>query len=156
MRLSLAQLRKLKMPYSFEEELNLEEELNGFEDIVSVGTVYVCGIIKELDRDKYLISMKIKVDLIMESAISSEEIPYCIETETEEVYSVEDDTEGDVSIIVGQTLDTKEAILTSIIIEKPMRITGNDEEFISDEIEEEETEGRKVNPAFASLKDLLK
>ena len=35
MRFTLAQLRKLQMPYSYEETLNLSEDLDGFEDIIS-------------------------------------------------------------------------------------------------------------------------
>ncbi len=156
MRFTLAQLRKLRMPYSFNEELNLESELVGFEDILTAGMVNVIGVVNEIGKDKYSVEMDISVDLTLESAISLEPIPYSIETKTEEVYSVEDDdTVGDVSIIVGQTLDTVEAVVTSILIAKPMRMTKDDEEFISDEVIEEEVE-EKVNPAFASLKDLLK
>ena len=35
MRFTLAQLRKLSLPYRYEEELDLSEELAGFEDILS-------------------------------------------------------------------------------------------------------------------------
>ena len=54
-------------------------------------------------------------------------------------------------LIEGVTLNTKEAILTNILCEKPMSFTK--ENFVSDV--EEETEDDNINPAFASLKDLL-
>ena len=153
MRFTLAQLRKISMPYSFDESLDLSEELDGHEDIISTGPCHVHTVIKERGIDTYLCIFNINIKLTLEDSVSLEEVPYLIETTAEEIFSTSDEIE-DVFLIDGQTLDTKEAILTNILIAKPMSFTN--EEFESD-IEEEsiESEDEYINPAFASLKDLL-
>lgn len=150
MRFTLAQLRKTIMPYSFDESLDLSNELNGFEDIISSKPCEVHTVIKERGIDTYLAIFNIKIEVVMQDSVSLLEIPYTIETTAEEIFTTDDSME-DVFLIDGQTLDTKEAVLTNILINKPMSVTY--EEFESDIEAEEEEE--KINPAFASLKDLL-
>ncbi|MGM9971786.1 MAG: YceD family protein [Anaeroplasmataceae bacterium] len=153
MRIAIAQLRKLRLPYHYEEELDLSEELNGFEDIISSSPVKVVGVISEVSHERYLISMEINTSLVIESAISLKPINVAISTSTEEVYAKSLISEDeDVNLIEGQTIDTTESIVTAILCEKPMRTVGEDEEFLSDDVEEEES----INPAFASLSELLK
>ena len=153
MRFTLAQLRKLRMPYHFTEELDLSDELNDFEDIISVENCIVNGEIRERGIDTYMIKFEITSDLIMRCAVTLEEVPYRIETTAEEVFS-NDETLEDAFPIEGQTDDTKEAVLTNVLIAKPMSYTvEEDYEFEQEDFEEEEEE--YINPAFASLKDLL-
>lgn len=155
MRLAIAQLRKLKMPYSFTEELDLSDELNGFEDIISSSMAKVKGVIDEVSHDRYLVSMDIFVTLKVTSAISLREIDLPISTSVEEIYSKqkEEYEDEDINIIEKDTLDTKDAIVTQILCEKPMRSVGDDEEYISDD---DSFPDEDLNPAFSSLKDLLK
>ena len=149
MRFTLAQLRKFSMPYTFDESMDLSSELNGFEDIISSCPCEVHTVIKDRGIDTYLCSFSIRIELHMEDSVSLKEIPYIIETTAEEIFTVDSSIE-DAFLIDGQTLDTKEAILTNILIHKPMSITM--ENFESDLEEEQED---SINPAFASLKDLL-
>lgn len=150
MQFALAQLRKLAMPYSYDESLDLSDELDGFEDIISSKPCEVHTVIKERGIDTYLCIFNIRIELMIEDSVSLNAIPYVIETTAEEIFTTDPENE-DYFLIEGQTLNTKEAILTNILINKPMSVT--DEEFESDIEEEEEVE--KINPAFASLKDLL-
>lgn len=154
MRFAIAQLRKLKMPYSYEEEIDLEDELCGFEDIISSSKAKVKGIITEISNERYLIKMDISIILTVESAISLKPISLPINSTTEEIYAKISEDDEDINIIDGQTIDTKDAIVTQILCEKPMRTVGEDECFLSEEEDEEDEE--KINPAFASLSDLLK
>ncbi len=149
MQFTLAQLRKFRMPYSFDEYLDLSDELNGFEDIISSKPCEVHTTIKERGVDTYVCIFNIRIDIIMQDSVSLKEIPYTIETTAEEIFTTDSQIE-DAFLIDGQSFNTKEAIVTNILIHKPMSITNED--FESD-IEEEEVE--KINPAFASLKDLL-
>lgn len=155
MKLAIAQLRKLRLPYAYEEELDLSEELIGFEDILSCDSAKVSGVITEVSRERYLVSMNIDINLEVRSAISLKPIEITISTSTEEIYTQSPISEDDdVNVIEKQTLDTREAVVTAILCEKPMRTVGENEEYESDEEEVEEEE--KINPAFASLRDLLK
>lgn len=151
MRFTLAQLRKFSMPYSYDESLDLSDELNGFEDIISTSPCMVHATIKERGIDTYLVTFNISINVIMQDSITLEEIPYTIETIAEEIYTTDDSIE-DAFIIDGITLDTKEAILTNVLINKPMSVTNASFEDDIDEFEDEED---NINPAFASLKDLL-
>lgn len=152
MRLTLAQLHKLSMPYHTSEELDLESELSGFEDILSVSKVKVDYVIHERGLDTYFITFSFKVNLVMQCAITLQDVPYTISESAEEIFTTDDQLE-EAFIISNQTLDTKEAVLTNILIHKPMKIIAEGVEFDSDDDSLEESDG--INPAFAKLKDLL-
>jgi uncharacterized metal-binding protein YceD (DUF177 family) len=156
MRLALAQLRKLRFPYVVEEDLDLSEDLIGYEDILDCSKAHVKYEFTLLDTDKYLIRMNINIDLVLESAISMKHINKSIEAVSDEIYMQNPDFESDINPIENQTLDTKEAVITDILCEKPMRSIIDGEEFESDDVESSEEDSQKVNPAFASLADLLK
>ena len=152
MRFTLAQLRKLSMPYSYDEDLDLSSELDGFEDIISAGPCNVHTVIRERGIDTYLLQFNIKIELKMQDAVTLEEIPYLIETDAEEIFTTDPEIE-DAFIIDGITVDTKEAILTNILVNKPMSVS--DTEFIDEDEEFSDEDDDNINPAFASLKDLL-
>lgn len=153
MRVTLAQLRKLRMPYCCSEELDLSSELDNFEDIISSSKVNVDYEIKERGIDTYLIVFSFKVDLVMECAISLAPVPCQISATAEEVFTT-DDSIDDAFIVENQTIDTKEAILTNVLINKPMKVIAPGVDFESDD-EPEAEEEKPVNNAFAKLKDLL-
>ena len=148
MRFTLAQLKKISMPYSYNETIDLSSDLNGLEDIIKSSPCDVSSTIMNRGDDTYKINFKIKIVLTLEDAISLKQLDYPIEIDAEEIFST-DESDEDAFLIDGITLDTKEAIVANILINKPMSTTV--EEFESDEDLEEE----KMNPAFASLKDLL-
>ncbi len=149
MKFALAELQKFKFPYEFSEILDLSADLVGIEDILAVSNTEVSGIIRYISDEKYKIDFIVKTKLILESSISLKEIPYDLNIEFSENFSYLDDDES--FKFNGQTLDTKEAIITNILINKPMSQSLEDETFVSEA--EEETE--YVNEAFKSLKDLL-
>ena len=149
MRFALSQLRKLPMPHTFYEEIDLSSELDGFEDIISSSLCKVTTTIKERGVDTYLCDFNISIDLVVEDSITLEPIDYKVEVESSELFSNE---EEDAYPIDGFTLDTKEAIVTTILSNKPMSISNST--FESD-IDDSEDDDDKINPAFASLKDLL-
>lgn len=154
MKLTLAQLRKLQMPYRYSEELDLKEELVDFEDIIDTSLVHVDYEIRERGIDTYLVEFKYEVTLTMQCSITLNEVEYVISEEGSEIFSTTDEVE-DVFLIEGQTLDTKEAILTNVLINKPMTVSTEGAEFISDEEPEDDIEEEQINPAFAGLKNLL-
>ena len=150
MRFTLAQLKKYIMPYSYEETLDLSSDLEDLEDIVKSSPCVIKSTIYDRGDDTYKVSFNIKITLTLEDSITLKHFDFPIDVDAEEIFST-DEANEDAFLISGITLDTKEAILTNILINKPM--TTSSEEFES-EIEEDEPE-EKINPAFASLKDLL-
>lgn len=152
MRMTLAQLRKVSMPYHITEELDLSNELAGFEDVRSVKPVKVNYTICERGIDTYYVAFSFEVELVMECSVTLQDVPYIIKDFAEEIFTTDDSIE-DAFIIDEQTLDTKEAVLTNILINKPMSVVADGVDF-EDEITEKE-ESDNINPAFAKLKDLL-
>lgn len=150
MQLTLAQLRKLQFPYKNVEEMDLSSDLNGFEDIISASPAKVITTIRERGIDTYLCNFHITIELTLEDSVSLKPIKYTIDTEAEEIFTTDNLLE-DAFLIESLTLNTKEAVLTNILCEKPMSYTL--EEFESDT--EEDSNEPTVNNAFASLKDLL-
>jgi uncharacterized metal-binding protein YceD (DUF177 family) len=153
MKYTLAQLRKVKMPFLHEEDLDLSASLNGVEDIISSSICHVKEIVKRLDDNTYEVNQELDIDLILTCAITLEEVPYKIHTKNILIYSKEVSLldEGESYPIEHDTLDTTDAIITNILCEKPMVVTKDGASFDSEENPEED----KINPAFASLKDLL-
>ena len=140
------------MPYKFTDTLDLSKDLDGFEDILKVGLCEVEGTLKERGIDTYLYEFSISIDLELEDAVSLKAIPYKINAKASELFTTDENLE-DCTLIEGQTLDTYDAVLTAVICNKPMAYT--EEEFEDDVDEVEEVKDEKINPAFASLKDLL-
>ncbi len=152
MKVTLAALNKLGFPYHFEEDLDLTEDLKGLEDILKVNNTNVKGSIFKINEDTYKVSFKVSSSLVLESSISLKEVLFNLDINFEEYFTTDINAE-DAFVIEGQTLDTKEAVITNILINKPMSQSLADEEFESaEEVVEEEP---KVNEAFKSLKDLL-
>jgi len=149
---TIAQLRKLSMPYQFSEDIDLSSDLNGLEDILKVLSTHVTETIYNRGDDSYRIDFSIDCNLVLSDSITLEEIEYPIKVSASEVFSTNED-EDDAFLIEGITLDTKEAIITNILCNKPMSITNSDIEI--NDVEVDSKEDDHVNPAFASLKDLL-
>ena len=148
MKFALAQLRKLSLPYTYEEELDLSSDLCGTEDILKCDTCYVKTTINMGGDDTYLCEFEIKINLTLEDSITLDEIPYNIDVNSSELYT-KDETIEDATYLDTETLDTKEAIIQIILSEKPMA------QSLTSYEEENEEEEEYINPAFASLKDLL-
>ncbi len=151
MRITLAQLRKVAMPFHMAEELDLSNELAGFEDIKSVKPVKVNYTICERGIDTYYVTFSFEVEIVMECSVTLQDVPYIIKDFAEEIFTTDDSIE-DAFIIEEQTLDTKEAVLTNILINKPMTVVADGIDF-EDDITEEEFDD--INPVFAKLKDYL-
>ena len=151
MKFTLAQLRKLSFPYEYDETLDLSKELNGLEDILSSGLCNIHTAINLAGEEDYVLNFQIVIDLNVQDAISLKEIPLHLDITSKEVYS-KDTERDDCTVIEGLTLDTREAIIAAILENKPM--VSSNEEFEDEIVDEDEEE--KINPAFASLKDLLK
>ena len=153
MRFTLSQLLKLPMPYEFSESLDLNDDLVGLEGILKVLSCNVKGIINRIDDENYEIDFHIESDLILECAISLNEVPYSVSTDCSETFST---TESDETFTISkQTLDTKEAVITNLLLAKPMNVYAPGVTFEDENDEFEEAEEDNINPAFASLKELL-
>lgn len=152
MRFTLAQLNKLQLPYEFIDDVDLKDDLIGLEGILDIKSLNVKGKIKSEFNGIYKIGFDLQCVLVLECAISLKPVEYEIETSFDEEFSLNEN--DDCFLINGQTLDTKEAIITNLLINKPVRVIADGESFDDEDDHFEEEETPSNNP-FKSLKDLL-
>ena len=152
MRFTLAQLNKLQLPYEFIDDVDLKDDLIGLEGILDIKSLNVKGKIKSEFNGIYKIGFNLQCILVLECAISLKPVEYEIETSFDEEFSLNEN--DDCFLINGQTLDTKEAIITNLLINKPVRVIADGESF-DDEDDHFEDEETVSNNPFESLKDLL-
>ena len=156
MRYTLLQLKKTKLPLTENQEIDFSEELNGFEDIVDSSIAEISETLTQLSEDIYIVKAHIKISLTLESCITLEKVPYVVDTDCEFEYTTNAQLSenSDAIVIEKGTIDTRDAILTEILCNKPMTICKDGEEFVDDIVEVEEE--NPINPAFSGLADLLK
>lgn len=156
MRYTLAQLRKMKFPMKETNTFDFSNELDGFEDIIFSENAIVDETILNIGPDTYEVKFSITIKLVLQCSVTLKSIPCELKTTAEAFYTFDKETydNGDFIYIESQTLDTRDEVLTEILIEKPMRTIMDGVEYVEDEIFEEQDD--KINPAFAGLKDLFK
>lgn len=122
MKWSVQQLEKLtNTPYKFNFTLDFQEEIKKVEDILEIKEVLVEGEIIKVNYGTYRLTYKMHVPLVLECALTLDPVEYLIETEYDEVHSVENIDEY--FLIENNTLDMKSVIWTNILMEKPLSVT---------------------------------
>lgn len=122
MKWSVQQLEKLtNTPYKFNLTLDFQEEIKKVEDILEIKDVLVEGEIIKVNYGTYRLTYKMHVPLVLECALTLDPVEYLIETEYDEVHSVENIDEY--FLIENNTLDMKSVIWTNILMEKPLSVT---------------------------------
>lgn len=155
MKWTLAELRKQQFPITIDEEIDYSEYAHRINDLKSISLVKVTGQGYEMNDDEYVFSLDIKASLVLQCAVSLEDVDYELSFHVDEVFvkeASEDDLEA--NVIDGNTIDLLEAIVDDVALNVPMKVVKKGyENFYKSEKEEDEV---KINPAFESLKDFFK
>ena len=150
MKWAVAQLKKLKKPYAFEYNFDLMSALTNSGDIIACNSWHVEGVMHEYQIDDYQFDLVINAELIMQCAVSLEEVLVPLKFETSVRFTYDDDDSSDNYLIDKETVDLDEAVLSEIILNVPYRVVKEGyENLFTDEVEEE-----PINPSFQILKDL--
>lgn len=122
-------------------------------DILAISKVDVYGDYDVYDSSEFIFNINIKCALTLQCAITLKEVPFKIDIEVEEVFSLERDENS--NTIEGITIDLLPIIWSNIILEMPMRVVSEDayENFELDNTEFEEDE---IENAFSNLKNYKK
>ena len=135
-------------------QINVNVDLSEFNkntDIISISPVQVTGDFEIYDAEEFVFYLNIKCTLVMQCAITLDDVEYPLEIDTEEVFTTYKDDNS--YHIEGITIDLLPIIWSNILLEKPMRVVSKDAyekvDFENTEIEAEEP----INQAFASLKN---
>ena len=128
--------------FEFDGVLNYDERVKNIEDILSISSVKVKGIGKQLYEDRYTFNIHIECTLYLECARTLEEVSYPINLDVEEVFDTQEyDTDEDINIIPKNTIDLRDVIFQDIYLEKPIRVVKEGstpiiDDYITDEISE--------------------
>lgn len=154
MKWTLAQLRKEEFPIIINEEIDFSPYFNRINDLKSMSKVKVSGQGYEMNNDEYVFSLDIEADLVMQCAVTLDDVPYKLSFHVDEVYvkdALEDDL--DANIIEGNQINLLEAIVDDVVLNAPIKVVkeGYEDKFPTEMPKEE-----KINPAFEELKDFFK
>lgn len=155
MKWTLAELRKQQFPIEINEEIDFSEYAYRINDLKSMSKVKVKGQGYEMNEDEYVFSLDIKASLVLQCAVSLEDVDYDLSFHVDEVFvkeASEDDLEA--NVIEGNTINLLDAVVDDVVLNVPMKVVkkGYENIFKSEKEKDEE----KINPAFESLKDFFK
>lgn len=130
---SLLQLNKMRFPFTRSESLDLNEELSVLPNVSRVNNILIDYTFDRISDNTYRVDMNIDLDIVLECSRTQNDIPYKNHIVAKEIFSTEDLI--DAFKIDKQSLDTKEAVLTNIIINIPYNahLENTDDMFLEDE-----------------------
>ena len=120
MKYAVNQIRKFVKPYRFEYDFDLMNSLVNKDDLLGVEKCHIVGTINEPNNDRYLINLDFDLVLVMQCAISLEEVIYPLHFNQDVVFSF--DEEDDNYLIEKETLDIDKAVLSEIVLNLPYRV----------------------------------
>lgn len=123
MKFALSQLRKFELPYHFEYDYNLMENLKHKDDILDVLKCHIDGAILHANADRVEVELEVDCVLKMQCAISLEEVIYPLNFSSTVMFDYYDD---DSYPIDGQTVNIDNAVLSEIVINLPYRVVKDE------------------------------
>ncbi len=122
-------------------------------DILAISEVNVKGDYEVFDSSEFVFNIDIKCTLALECAITLKEVPFVIDIQVEEVFSIEEDEDS--NTIEGITIDLLPIIWSNIILEMPMRVISENA-YDNFELDNTEFDDDEVENAFSNLKNYKK
>ena len=122
-------------------------------DILAITPVEVSGDYEVFDNSEFVFYIDIKCTLTLECAITLKEVPYEIDLQVEEVFSIDEDEES--NTIEGITIDLLPIIWSNIILEMPMRVVSENA-YDDFELDNTELDDDEIENAFSNLKNYKK
>lgn len=122
-------------------------------DILAITPVEVSGDYEVFDNSEFVFYIDIKCTLTLQCAITLKEVPFEIDLQVEEVFSLDEDEES--NTIEGITIDLLPIIWSNIILEMPMRVVSENA-YDNFELNNTEFDDDEIENAFSNLKNLKK
>ena len=122
---ALAQLYKYNSrSFDFSGEFDFKDRIENIEDILDISITTVNGVGQNVYDDRYVFDLHIVSKLVLEDANTLEPVEFPIDIEVTEIFDKIDD--GEINIILTNTIDLEEVIWENVYLERPMRITKQD------------------------------
>lgn len=126
MKWSLQQLHKYgKATFPFETEYDFTEEIKNIDDILGITPAIVKGNGVHIRDDRFKFEFHISVILYLQDAITLDPVEFPLELSVIEIFDKElfDD---DTRLIEKNTIELRDVIWESILLEKPMRVVKDE------------------------------
>ena len=145
-------IKKQTTNNKFKAIIDFAEDIKGT-DILAISQVDVAGDFEVFDSSEFVFYIDIRCTLTLECAITLKEVPYEIDLQVEEVFSIDEDEES--NTIEGITIDLLPIIWSNIILEMPMRVISENA-YDNFELNNTEFDDDEIENAFSNLKNLKK
>jgi uncharacterized protein len=145
-------IKKQTTNNKFKAIIDFNKDIEGT-DILAISPVEVSGDYEVFDSSEFIFYIDIKCTLTLVCAITLKEVPYEIDLQFEEVFSLEEDEES--NTIEGITIDLLPIIWSNIILEMPMRVVSENA-YDNFELNNTEFDDDEIENAFSNLKNLKK
>jgi uncharacterized protein len=145
-------IKKQATNNKFKAVIDFNNDIEGT-DILKISPVEVSGDYEVFDSSEFIFYIDIKCTLTLECAITLKEVPYEIDLQVEEVFSLDEDEES--NTIEGITIDLLPIIWSNIILEMPMRVVSENA-YDNFELDNTEFDDDEIENAFSNLKNLKK
>lgn len=157
MQIDLTMLNNNKPIYLDEEVVfNLDEYPS--KEILSLDNIHVTGQIFYNTSDNLEINLNLKGGMTLKDSITLEPIPYSLNVNIAEEYSLDDEYFKEYYEKEQNILDIKKILWENIVLEVPMRLTKSDGITLSGEgwsLGEKENKNDNIDPRLAKLQELL-
>lgn len=123
MKWSLQQLYKYnRKSFTFETTYDFKDYIANIEDIIDIKEFHVSGVGHNVIDDRFHFELNVKGMLILECARTLVEVPFLIDVQTIEVFDKVIVGDEDVWLIEKNTIDLKDVVWETILLQKPIRV----------------------------------
>ncbi|HET7658003.1 MAG TPA: YceD family protein [Bacillales bacterium] len=157
---TLRQLEQMRdTGLSFDETVDVSDLKERDPDIRDISKVQVAGN-AVFEGGKITFFLDIQGRMVLPSSLTLEDVPYPFHLHTQEIFG-EDSSgqEEEVHEIENETIDLLPYVKEAILVEKPIRVVGNDEQPLSSgegwEVVSEKQLKNRIDPRLEKLQELL-
>ncbi|HEU5141063.1 MAG TPA: YceD family protein [Bacillales bacterium] len=164
MKWTLHQLEQLKETgLSFDETVDVSDLKERDPEIRGISSVQVVGRAM-FEESKISFLLEISGQMVLPSSKTLEDVNYSFHLHTVEVFrldsSVEEESEEEeIHDIVNETIDLLPYVKEAILVEKPIRVVGEEEEPLPSgegwEVVSERQQKNRIDPRLKKLEELL-
>ncbi len=148
MKWTIDQLNKNASNLYIDEVIDYSKDIEKYNDVYKISDTKVTGGCRIIADDTFMFSVSIQTTLTMACAVTLEAVECEIDIDDDIIFAPDHDLDDDAYLVDGITIDLRNAIFDTIIVNKPMKIVkeGAEDLFKSEEeAYEEKMERDRIN-----------
>ncbi len=148
MKWTIDQLSKIASKLFIDEVVDYSKDIEEYADIYKISDTKINGSCRVIAEDTFMFSITVRTTLTMACAVTLDEVEYEIDIEDDIIFAPNHDLDDDAYLIEGITIDLRNAIFDTILVNKPMKIVKDGAENLfksEEEAYEEKMERDRIN-----------